>query len=355
MPRRLALSAFAVASASALWAAWPRPPKGSASKIPAADAAYQKGKLHARRLTPDELGKAVTFFQEAIRLDPDFAAAWSGLADAYTSLGDYGGMPGREAFVKAQEVARIATEKGPDMAETHASLGLALSLDPRHWTEAGPSFERAIRLNSRYGPSHQWYGAHLARLGRTREAIDETRRALAGDPVSLPISAVVGWMYYYDRQHDKAIHQAQQTIDLDPGFLYGYLILARAYAELDRFDESLAACQRAATIGGQNGPDPPVVLSARACTLAKRGDLEGAARITAELEKIAGSQSIPAHYIASAYSLAGNFDRAFTCFARGVDQDDSGILYARVYPPFDPLRGDPRYTALLRQLRFPAV
>ncbi|MGH9318713.1 MAG: protein kinase domain-containing protein [Vicinamibacteria bacterium] len=331
----------------------PAPPRGARSDIPEADAAWQKGRLHARRLLPEDLRRAIDYFQEAVQRDPGFAAAYAGLADAYSTLGDYGGMAPREAFDRARAAAEEAVRLGPNLAEAHASLGLALSLDPRHWKRAEASFHRAIQLDPSYGQAHQWYGAHLARLGNTREAIKEIRIALRSDPVSLPISVVLGWMYYFDGQFQLAIEQAKKTVELDRSFLYGYVLLARTYTETGDFELALQACDRADSVerlGAPPGESAAVVAAARASVQAARGNFDEARRLANELERRSLAEHIPVHYIASIYSLMGDTDRAISALERGLDRVDPGVLYLQVYPPLRGIRDDSRYASLLRRL-----
>ncbi len=351
--RRLFVVALLATFGAIAVSLWPRVPDGARSQIPEADAAWQRGRLHARRLLPADLRKAIEYYQEAVRHDPGFAAAYAALADAYSTLGDYGGMAPREAFDKARAAAEQAVRLGPDLAEAHASLGLALSLDARRWKQAEPNFRKAIQLDHNYGQAHQWYGAHLARLGKTREAIIETQIALRSDPVSLPISVVLGWMFYFDGQLQLAIEQGKKTIELDRSFLYGYVLLARSYTETREFSLALDACDRADSVdrmGARTNESAAVVTAARACVYAAQGNTEHALQLAAELEQRALKEHIPVHYIASIYSMTGDTERAISWLERGLDHLDPGVLYLQVYPPLKAVRDDPRYASLLQQL-----
>ncbi len=223
---------------------------------------------------------------------------------------------------------------------------------PTRWKDAEPSFRRSIELNPNYAQAHQWLGAHLARLGNTREAIQEIQYALRSDP-TLPISVVLGWMYYFDGQLDLAIEQGKRTVELDRGFLYGYVLLARSYTEAGEYALAHEACDKADSVAGFGGPaetSAPVVAAARACIYASEGNAEGARRLAMDLEKRSIREHIPVHYIAGIYSLMGNTDRAFSWLERGLAQGDPGVLYLQIYPPLRGIRDDPRYHSLLRRL-----
>jgi tetratricopeptide (TPR) repeat protein len=354
--RRAAIAALVGGAVATVVWVWPSGPRGAKSPVAEANAALQKGRLHAHRLLPEEIHKAIAYFETAIRLDSHFAAAYSGLADAYSTLDDYGGMSHREAIDNARAAAQQATRLGPDLAEAHASLGLALSLDPLRWLSSDVSFRKAISLNRDYGPAHQWYGAHLARVGDTKSAIEEIRVALRADPVSLPISVVLGWMYYYDGQFPAAIEQGKKTVDLDPNFLYGYILLARSYTALQEYEPALRACQTAMGIGRQAAPEggpSPVTVAAQACIEAARGSRAKAIQLARGLENRADKEHVPVHYLASIYALTGDLDLSFGWLDRGLTDADPGVLYLKVYPPLEPIRKDPRYAVLLHRLGSP--
>jgi tetratricopeptide (TPR) repeat protein len=176
---------------------------------------------------------------------------------------------------------------------------------------------------------------------------------MRSDPVSLPISVVLGWMYYFDGRFQEAIEQAKRTIELDRTFLYGYVLLARSYTETAEYDLALQACDRADSVERLGAPprdSAAVVDAARACVYAARGNHDRALLMAGELERRSAQEHIPVHYIASIYSLSGDIDRAISTLEQGITRVDPGVLYLQVYPPLAAVRRDARYSALLRQL-----
>ncbi len=327
------------------WAARRRPGSGErGSPVPEANVYYQKGRLHLRRLTTDDLKKAVGYFDRAIQLDNRFALAHSGRADAYSMLTDYGGIAQREAAALALSSARNAVTHGPELAEAHASLGLALSNNLPLWRGADSAFRRALELDPSYSYTHHWYGIHLARLGKSAEATASLAKAVAADPVSLPTSATYGFTLYFAKRYRDAVEQGLRTIDLDPNFRYGYLLLARSYTEIGELIAAQRTCEKGILLSGK----APVFASAWACIQIALGHKEAAAKIAADLESKHDAEHIPALYIASLHSRLGNRDAALHWLRRGWDAWESSILLIGAYPHFDDLRADPGFLGILR-------
>lgn len=340
------LALGATASLGVLFWTNRRPPNGAprSSHIPAANTNYQKGRLHLRRLTTDDLKKAIGYFDQAIQIDNRFSLAHSGRADAFSILTDYGGISQREAASAALASARKAVEFGPELAEAHASLGLALSNNLPLWRSAEPPFRRALELDPAYAYTYHWYGTHLARLDRRAEATSHLAKALAADPVSLPTSATYGFTLYFARRYADAIEQGLRTIDLDPNFRYGYLLLARSYTESGQLQAALTTCGKGIQLSG----NAPVFASAWACIQIAMGNRSAALKVLADLEAKHQAEHIPALYIASLHARLGNQDETIRWLRLGWDAWESSILLIRVYPHFDSLRTDPAFLQVLR-------
>jgi serine/threonine protein kinase/tetratricopeptide (TPR) repeat protein len=310
---------------------------------------YLRGRHHWKRLTPDEVAKGIALFQQALAADPQFAPAYSGLADAYSTMNDYGGMAPAEAIAKAREAAQKAIQLDARLAEGHASLGLAHSLDPREWSIAEPSFVRAIELDPGYPPAHQWYAALLAKTGRISQAVRESKIATDLDPLSVQVNLVYAWMLFFNRQFEEARQQALRTLDLDKTFRNPHLLLARIYEQQKNFEQAAAEC----AILTAYDQDTAVTLSIQGTTAALAGRLDDARRIARELERRRPREHFPSSYIASVYAVAGDNDRAFDWLERARQENDSSVLFVQVHPYYDSLRADPRYAGLLDRLGLP--
>ena len=193
--------------------------KGLAKNYTESSEAYQlylRGRFYWNKRNPENLKRAIEYFDQAIEKDPGFALAFAGLADAYVVPAT--GLPPREAMPKAKQAALRALELDESLAEAHTSLGRVLQVYDWDWAGAEKEFKRAIELNPRYAVARQWYGGYYDRLGRSTEAVFERKVALELDPLSLIINFELGTSYYYSREYDKAIEQFKKTLELDPTF-----------------------------------------------------------------------------------------------------------------------------------------
>src|SRR5207245_2953514 len=187
---------------------------------PEAYEAYLKGRYFWNKRTADGLKKAIDYFNQAIEKDPNYAQAYTGLADSYALLGDweYGILAPKEAFPRAKAAATKALELDNTLGEAHTSLAFSLDLFDWDWASAEREFRRAIELNPGYATGHHWYAWHLSLLGRNGEAIAEMRRAEDLDPLSLIINADLAELLLIAHFYDDSIQQSRKTIELDPNF-----------------------------------------------------------------------------------------------------------------------------------------
>src|SRR5260370_39296601 len=153
---------------------------------------YLKGRYHWNKRTPEEIKRAIEYFQHAVTVDPSYALAYSGLADCYSTLVEYGNLPAREAMPVAKSAALRALELDNSLAEAHASLGIISTLYDWDWATAETSFVRALQLNPGYAIAHGWYARFLTKIGRVDKAIVELHRAADLEPLSLPVNSNLG-------------------------------------------------------------------------------------------------------------------------------------------------------------------
>ena len=271
------------------------------------------------------------------------ALAYSARADAFSQLADYGGVSQAYAAGQATASAGRGVELAPDLPETQASWGLALSNSLSRWRNAEPAFEKAIRLDSNYAPAHHWYGAFLVRLGRNQEAIRELSQAVALDAVNLPTSAVLGFMYYFNRDYQIAANQGLKTVDMDRNFRYGYLLLARAYTGLRQFEAARRACERGIALSG----NAPVFASASACIFAEEGQSASSLSNRGRPRTAPAQRAHSSALYRDCLRPLGDASKAFEWLRKGWLDGESSILMVRAYPQFDHIRSDPRYAPLL--------
>jgi TolB-like protein/DNA-binding winged helix-turn-helix (wHTH) protein/Flp pilus assembly protein TadD len=318
----------------------------SAKKIdPEAYEAYLKGRYSWNKRTAEGLKKAVDFFNQAIAKDPNYAEAYSGLADTYALLGDwqYAVMTTKEALPKAKAAAMKALELDNNLGEAHTSL--AFCLDGFDWDlEAGDKeFLRAIELNPGYATAHHWYAWHLSLLGRNSEAIAEMRKAENLDPLSLPINSDLAELLLIAQFPDESIQQSRKTIEMDPGFGLAHNQLGQAYLEKRMYGESIDELQKAIQLSA----DSPTCTANLARAYAASGKKAEALELLNEMKMRSAHGDPPAAELAMVYASLGEKDLAMTWLEKAHDaRYNPGVLPRR---GFDPLRSDPRFRDLLHR------
>ena len=312
---------------------------------------YLQGRFHWNKRKPEEHRRAVQYFEEAIALDPNFALAYSGIADCYAVSSSH--LKGEERFNKLSAAANKALELDPTLGEPHAALG-AMVESNWDWAQAEQEYRKAIELNPNYATAHQWYAEMLTRLGRHDEAIAEIKLGQALDPLSLVINSDMIYIFTMARRYDDAIGQARKTLEMDPRWGSAGLQIVEAYLHKGSYEEALNEREKFI----QNSDRPPEqkagglaeVTSLRNAYLS--GGPEGFWRkllevLTQAREK---GEGVDLPFLASIHSRLGNKDNAFKALSEAVDKKETGADLLKVEPAYDNLRSDPRYDALLRRM-----
>jgi TolB-like protein/cytochrome c-type biogenesis protein CcmH/NrfG len=327
-------------SASAL----PKPP--AAKKVdPAAYDAYLKGRLY---WTNRDLQRSIDAFQQALQKEPDYTLARSGLASAYLLLGQVPNdvMPPNDAMPKARSAAQQALALDPASTEAHCVLAnIAASYD-WNFAEAERQYQRAIALDPNNSTAHEWYGHYLIVRNRLREAQDETSHALDLDPVSPLFNTARAETYYYARDFDASIAQAQRTLEQYPRFPLALFWLASAHREKKMYAEAVQEFDQLR----KSAPDNPAMLMAYGHALAVSGDKPAAQKILADLTQLAQRRYVPAIYFAVLHVGLGEQDAAFKWFDKAYGERNDRLVYLGVDPLAEPLRSDPRFAKLLSRI-----
>jgi TolB-like protein/DNA-binding winged helix-turn-helix (wHTH) protein/Tfp pilus assembly protein PilF len=324
--------------------------KKEKSVDPEAHEAYLKGRYFWNQRTAAGFKNAVIYFNQAVALDPGYAAAYSGLADTYALLGDwqYSVMTPQEAMPKAKAAAMKALELDGSLGEAHASLAFCLEGFDWNFAAADKEFQRAIELSPGYATAHHWYAWHLSLIGRDKEAIAEMEKAENLDPISPIINADLAELLLIQHLPDESIQQSLTSIEMNPGFAYGHVQLAQAYIEKRMFKGAVRELQKAIQISGES----PALNANLARAYAGLGRKAEAVALLNNLKSSSVPGDAHATYIAMIYTALGNKDEAFIWLNQGYEERfNPGVL---TRPCFDPLRSDSRFQDILRRVGLPA-
>jgi tetratricopeptide (TPR) repeat protein len=298
---------------------------------------YNMGRFFWNKRTEEDNRKAITFFEKAIKIDPDYALAYTGLSDSYGVAAGYHIIPSEEAYLKAINAANKALELDDTLSEAYTSLASLKRGMDWDWKGSEEAFLRAIRLNTNNANAHHWYGFVLSHLGRHDEAIKEAKRAQELDPLSHTMSRGLGGTYLNARQYKLAIEELERAIELGSTTYFGHLWLFYAYHQTELYDEAIEV-------------------------LLKYADLQGFSDQMGLIEKIyrdsgyeaALRQIIPmipgSFHTASFYSLLGDEEKVFEWLEKAYHEGDYGLGSLKVDPNFDRIRSDARYKTLLKKI-----
>jgi eukaryotic-like serine/threonine-protein kinase len=306
---------------------------------------YLKGQYFVTTRRRAELHRAVQYFVEATLRDPGFARAYAGLSSAYASLGIFGFERPRDVSPKARAAAERALALDPNLGEAHAALAHELMTYEWNWKASEESFKTAIALDPKYPQARIWYAAFLWGRGRGEEALAQLRVMRELDPLS-PTGLMSGRVYVSSRRPDEAIHDLQETLELNPRSDLALQLLGHAYLQKKMNDEAIDAFRRAAALSGVR--DSAHLAYGYAVT----GHRADGKRLIESLVASDRSRYLPPFHIALAYAGLGDKDAAFRWLERAYDEHASFMDGLNVTPGFEVLRSDPRFAALLERMHF---
>jgi len=308
---------------------------------------YLKGRWHWNHFTEAEMKRGMECYEQAIALDPDYALAFAGLADAYGTLHYNGCLPFEEAAPKHRALAERALQIDPALAEAHSSLAFAVINYDHDWARAEQEFKLATQLNPGYVTAHHYYAFFLAALARFDEAFAEMRHAQAIDPLSPYLNSDAGWIHYFARQFDQAIEFYHRALEIEPNFALAHAYLGLAYERQGKHAEAIAELQRAVQLSGGSA-DMTAWLG---YVYAMAGQPDEARRVLDELHKRARQQYVSLHNTAMIYAALGELDQAFAWLENAYERRAGWLHCLRVDPRLDALRRDARFADLLRRFR----
>lgn len=301
---------------------------------------YLKGRFFWNKRTPEGLRKGIEYFEQAIKLDPNYALAYAGLADSYALHDLYvKGAQAKDYFPQARAAAQQALEIDSSLAEAHTSLAYVKYYYDWDWSSAEDEFKRAIELNPNYATAHQWYAEYLFYMERFDESLAEINRAHELDPLSLVINAELGSPYFYMRQYDQAMEKYRKALEMDPHFPLAPYYLALCYQQKSMYDEAV-------NVLGV-GKDVSVTLG---YIYAVSGRKREARNMLNRIMEISKQRYFSPYLLAIVYSGLGDKDHAFQWLEKAYEDRDERLVMLKVDQHLDSLRPDPRFADLMRRV-----
>ena len=310
---------------------------------------YLKGRYLWNKRTADGLRGSIECFEQAIDVDPDYALAYAGLADAYSLLGWYRYLSADDAYERIKEAAGKALQLEADVPEARTSQAYAKFLYEWDFPGADTEFRQAIELNPGYPTVHHWYGEYLMAMGRLKEANEHLHLAHDLDPLSLTITVGLGWSYYFLGDYGQAIERYESVVAMDPYFVIIPWFLAPAYLQAGRYESAVELLDGWIA---RLGPHPGLVaLLAQSHAMAGRKD--EARSIFGQVEEQAKRAPIFPDYRALVHASLGETDEAFEWLERALEERCWVLVFLGVDPAYASLRADPRFAELTERIGLP--
>jgi tetratricopeptide (TPR) repeat protein len=310
---------------------------------------YLRGRYHVMKLTPQDSQKGVSYFRQAIDLDPNYALAYVGIADSNFSLALTSNIAPTEAFPNASSALNKALEIDPNLGEAHTISCWVAFWYEWDWSAAEHHCQRAIALKPNNGDAHRAYAHLLSNIGRHEDALAEMKRSLERDPLDLRTNAQEGQALIHAGRVDEALVSLQKSVELEPNFWMSHLFLASAYIEKEMYDEGVAEARKQIEIS----PAQTHGIAYMGYALARSGKREEARAALRELLDRSANGFVPPYRIALVYNGLDDDENAIAWLEKGFAERDPMMTFLKVEPKWNNLRSDPRFKDLLRRMGFP--
>lgn len=312
----------------------------------AAYEAYVKGRYFLQQPSEAAWLRTREFFEQSLAADPNFALAHVGLSNYY---GITDSIPPAEAMPKAKASALRALALDENLASAHAALAYVHYFWDWNWAETERRFARAIELDHSDSASRRWRANYLSAMGRSATAIEEIRRAIELDPVSVSAHDAAGAIFFDARQFDKILEHAQRINELSPNDPRSLIHFATGYFHQGKLEQAVAFAQKAVDASGRS----PGYLCLLAAAQHRAGQTKESEQTLAEVDQLAAKGYVPDVILAMANLWIRGPEAAFPLLQRAYERRDGYIVIVKASPWFDPMRGHPGYQDLLRRMNFP--
>ena len=307
---------------------------------------YLRGRFQWNKRSCEGFQKALEYFQSSLSHDPNYAPAYSGIADYYVALASWGLAPPTEVWPEAKDAAMKALAADNSLAEAHASMGMIRMWFDWDWKDAEREFLQAIELKPGQALPHVQYNLLLVQTGRLQEAEEQIRAALACDPISVPNNVYLAGVFHYARQYDRSLEQCRRALDLDPNDIEAHVVLGLNYEQKRMYPEAIAALEKACQLAEHN----PLILGPLGSCYGASGDKARARQLLDQVNAAAEKSYVAPITWVMLYLGMGEIDSAFEWLDKAAVAHDPLLCYLKVGPIYDSLRDDPRYTPLLQRI-----
>ncbi|MBV8436714.1 MAG: winged helix-turn-helix domain-containing protein [Silvibacterium sp.] len=308
---------------------------------PQARALYTQGRAYWSRRSADAIQQSIDLFRQAIAIDPNYAAAYAGLADAYILAGSYGNsfMAPQTAMPKAKEAVERALALDNNSPEAHTSLAYIKLTYDWDWTGAEAEFRRALELDPNYINAHHWYSHELMAEGRVQESHIQSEEALNLDPANVLMNEHMAWHHLMAREYDRSIPQALKTIELDPNFVQAHRVMALDYLYTGQFAKACLEFEK----GVELSHEDPVARAYLARCYALSHRQAESRQILNTLVKGSVERYISSAEIAAVYAALRDDNASIEWLTKACNEHASALIYINIDPVYDHMRRDPRF------------
>ncbi len=327
----------------------PARPRNAAEPPIEAYQLYSQGRHQLNLRTAESFAQALEYFEQCIRLAPDYPLVHAGLADAYFLLFAYDIMTPRDASARSRIAAQRAIELDCKVADPYATLGGVLTFHDWAWADAEQSFRKALELTPGHATSHQWYGELLTFLGRSEESARHFEIALQHDPLSPVVLTMYGWHHLRFGRPAEALTHVERAIELHSSNDFTYVLAGQAHIALGDARRGYEYLQQAREVSH----DSVLSLSTWGHMHALDGKPEVTTEALARLLDACGDQYIPQAYLAALHHDVGHHEEALACLKEALRRRDAELIFMAVMPSYAPVRRDPQLATLLSVLGLP--
>jgi DNA-binding winged helix-turn-helix (wHTH) protein/TolB-like protein len=314
---------------------------------------YIQGRYYWNKRSVESVGKSIDLFRQATNLDPNYAAAWSGLSDALILAGSYGNsfLAPSDAMPKAKAAAQKALAIDESSAEAHTSLAYIHLMWDWDFAAAEQEFKRALEVNPAYVNAHHWYSHELVALGRMAESHEESEMALGLDPTDVVINEHMAWHHMMAREYERSIPAANKAVELDPEFVQAHRVLALDLLYTGHAQEACAEFEKGVEL---SHGDPVASAYLARCYALTHREAE-ARKILSELEQASKERYISAAEIAAVYAALNNSEAALKWLDKACDEHAGSLIYLNADRVWDSLRNHPAFLADVKRVNLPAL